>query len=138
MLRIDGVRYGIHIWVCIAKHGPKPGPDYEACHGPCHNRSCINYRHLSWGTHQQNAQDRKRDGTQVTNRGSTNGQAKLKEEDVLKIRELYHVYGLSEAAIIRRFGLRQQHVNKIVKGVSWKHLPMPPMERKLIGPDLFA
>jgi hypothetical protein len=122
----------------MIKHGPKPNPEYEAIHGPCHDRDCINYRHLSWGTPKQNSQDRKRDGTQTLNRGSDNGQAKLTGEDVMEIRKFYYNYGLSQAAIMRRFNLRQQHVNKIINGIGWKHLPMPPMERKLIGKDLFS
>lgn len=38
-----------------------------ACHGPCNNKKCINPRHLSWQTSEQNVRDKVRDGT--TTRG---------------------------------------------------------------------
>ena len=35
-------------------------------HGPCNNKLCVNFDHLSAGTSQRNAQDRERDGTMMS------------------------------------------------------------------------
>lgn len=39
--------------------------ELECCHAPviCHNRGCVNPRHLRWGTRQDNIADRILDGT---------------------------------------------------------------------------
>jgi len=39
--------------VCESKHGPKPGPDYDASH-TCDNPVCINPDHLEWEQSESN------------------------------------------------------------------------------------
>lgn len=59
---VDGKHWKAHAWV-LAQLVPPPFDGAICRHGPCHNRLCVNPRHLSWGTHWDNHQDRKRDGT---------------------------------------------------------------------------
>jgi hypothetical protein len=62
-LNLYGKMERISILVCEEHYGTKPDDYYDAAHGPCNNHACMNYRHLSWKTHQENCLDRQRDGT---------------------------------------------------------------------------
>lgn len=46
----------VHRIVCRLAYGPASSDLHEAAHS-CHNPACINKRHLSWQTHQQNTSD---------------------------------------------------------------------------------
>jgi HNH endonuclease len=63
VVRFDGFTRPVHR-VALERHvGPPPTPEHKAAHGPCHNRRCMNYRHLSWKTNAENLADKLRDGT---------------------------------------------------------------------------
>jgi hypothetical protein len=143
---VDGHGYGhmgthkrvrkVAIIVCELRYGPKPSPEYEAAHGSCHNRACINYRHLSWKTHRDNSLDRHRDRTISSYFGINNPNSRLTEQQIVEIRELYHVRGWSRRNIVRKFNIQHYHAQAIINGKIWKHVPMP-VQRVTI-PDLFA
>jgi hypothetical protein len=59
-------------------------PDNLVVRHKCKNK-CVNPDHLELGTHAENTQDRKRDGTYQY--GDKNPRAKLSEEQVKQIRE---------------------------------------------------
>jgi hypothetical protein len=128
-------RRGVSSLVCEIKYGPRPGTgrEYDACHGPCKNKSCINYRHLSWGTKRQNQLDRHRDGKPWNSAGANNPSAKLTDEKVLQIRDMYHRQGISEWKIARQFGISERNVQMIIDGLTWQHLLPEPT-----GPNLFS
>lgn len=54
--------------------------------------------------------------------GSRNPCAKLDEEDVLKIRELYHHKELSQYALARLFNVSQSSIYLIVNRKRWRHV----------------
>jgi len=93
--------------------GPAPG---QVCrHGPLGVR-CNALNNLSYGTQQENINDRRRDGTDVT--GTRNPKAKLTEAQVSEIRasrkmgtELSKEYGVSKSAIYA-----------IKSSTSWRNL----------------
>lgn len=60
--QFNGRKRGVHRIVLILTTKIDP-PNMDAAHGPCHIRSCVNPRHLSWKTCQENTHDMKRDGT---------------------------------------------------------------------------
>jgi hypothetical protein len=109
--------------VCERRYGPKPGPDYEARHGSCNTPACMNYRHLGWGTSKQNRQDQIRDGT--NNIGTRNGNSKLTVKDVITIRELSYLRGMSGKEIAAQFQISEPQISGIIRGKLWKHVPMP-------------
>jgi hypothetical protein len=123
----------VSVLVCEVRHGIRPGPEYEALHGPCHNPGCVNYRHLYWGTKRQNQLDRNRDGTTPNNSGVRNPIAKLNDEEIIAIRTMYHKNGISERDLAQQFCMSSATISRIVNGLTWQHLLPEPK-----GPDLFA
>ena len=74
--------------VClILSENPPPTPTHHAAHLPvvCHNRACINPRHLRWATRKENMHDKVLDGTHQC--GESIWNSKLTEEQVLMIRK---------------------------------------------------
>lgn len=100
--------------------GPKPSPDHVALHAPlvCNEPSCINPRHLRWGTALENQRDRLIDGTDL--RGSRLSQAKLTERDVRQIRA--ELGKTTQADLGRRYGVTINAIWCIAHGRSWRHV----------------
>jgi hypothetical protein len=106
--------------VCAAFHGRKPDPKLVSRHldGDSLNDVPSN---LSWGTYQQNSDDRERHGR--TPRGETHGSAKLNNEKVRQIRKLLSETSLTLTAIGERFDVSRVTIRFIKTGHTWKNLP---------------
>ncbi len=87
----------------------------------CDNPSCCNPDHLFVGTDADNMRDR--DSKRRQNKGETVVFAKLKEADVMEIRQLYARGGLTRKEIGDRFGIKPNNVSLITTRKIWKHLP---------------
>ena len=70
-------RYALYRFTCIDPE------DKVAAHGPCHNRACVNPKHVSWKTVTENNGDKLRDGTNCM--GESNASSKLSEPEVIEI-----------------------------------------------------
>jgi hypothetical protein len=111
----------VHALVCERTYGPRP-EGLMALHGPCHNPTCLNKRHLRWGTAEENhGPDRVRDGT--SNRGERHGFAKLTEREVREIRQQYDTGEWSYRSLAAAFGVCHQTVMDIVTRRLWSWLP---------------
>ena len=75
---------------------------------------------LRWGTRKDNIQDRKRNNRH--NSGERNGNAKLKDNDVLHIRDLYKNKKQSYEQLAHKFQIKRATIYGIVTNRSWKHL----------------
>ncbi len=98
----------------------KTQSNLQCIHGPCHNRACINPRHVTWGSPTDNARDKIRDGTEQ--RGEKNGSAKLTETAVLSIRERFLRGGVTQTALAKEVGVSLSTIHLIVNGKRWTHL----------------
>lgn len=95
----------------------KPFPGEECRHldgNPANNR----LDNLSWGTRQENADDKKRHGTQPI--GEKTGTHKLTIQDVITIRKLYKNRSLRDLA--KQFGVSHTTIRRAALGIKWRHL----------------
>jgi hypothetical protein len=110
-------RVAVHVLVLTSFRGPCP-EGMEACHNdgnPLNNH----VSNLRWDTRKANAEDRVRHGRQL--RGSAMSNAKLTEEIVKEIRNLYSSGSASKRALARMFGIGQTHVRRILDNEAWNH-----------------
>lgn len=91
----------------------------------CDNPPCINPDHLFLGTHGDNSADRVAKGRQA--RGSSIGNAKLTDQSVSEIRSLYASGRYSQQDVASMFNVTKTSIRLIVKGRTWKHLPIVPL-----------
>lgn len=105
--------------MCRLVHGEPPTSRHVAAHS-CNNGhlGCVNPRHLSWKTHAENVEDKRRAGACGKPRGS---RTKLTAEQIAEIRSLKGIVNGHELA--KRYGLRRPAMR------YWQnttHQPAPP------------
>lgn len=87
----------------------------------CDNMKCVNPKHLYFGTSKQNYLDmieRKRIKIVV---GENNPNSKLKEKDILKIRDLYKE-GKSYKELAEMFMVTTSNIGMIIRKKQWIHV----------------
>jgi hypothetical protein len=104
------VAYFIH-------YGQDPG-DMEVMHS-CDNPKCCNPAHLSLGTHYDNMRDMADKGR--VNKGSRVNTAKLKEEDIVKIRRM-DLEGVNKKDIAKQFSVSSATIYSILTFKIWDHV----------------
>jgi hypothetical protein len=114
---------GIHHLVLEAFVGPRPS-GMEGCHFP--DRSVKNnaLSNLRWDTPKANSEDARIHGTRI--RGSTQGQSKLTNKDVLAIVEMrnrhpFHYCGVT-GFLATWFGVDNSTIADIWRGTKWSWL----------------
>lgn len=102
--------------VCEATKGSPPTSGHEAAHS-CGNGhlGCCTPRHLRWRTSKENSADSISHGT--WNHGEKVPQSKLKEDDVMRIRQLKGKMLQREIAAL--FNITQSNVSRIISGETW-------------------
>jgi hypothetical protein len=97
-------------------------PEGHLIRHKCRNRHCCNPDHLETGTHQENSDDMKRDGTTSANKTIRKGQAhpmaKLTEQDILNIR----TSDIGTMKLAEQYDLNYSHIWKIRTNKVWKHI----------------
>lgn len=114
-VRFDGRSCYTHE-VALASVSPAPSDRHEAAYGPCHNRLCINPRHLSWRTRFENQADRLRDGTH--NRGERQGRSVLTADDVRWVRGRSD----SQRGMAETLGVSISTINDVLLRRTWRHI----------------
>jgi hypothetical protein len=91
------------------------------CH-TCDNRVCVRPEHLFLGRKQDNNQDC---ASKFRGNGRKNSPvARLDDDEVLEIRAVYRAGGISQHALAARYDVAQMTISKIVRGETWKRLPV--------------
>ncbi len=124
---------------------------YRLCVGPipegmcvlhrCDNPPCINPAHLFLGTNLDNISDkvqkrRQASGQKVRkNHGHLKGEvvvtSRLTAEQVMEIRRREHA-GEKNASLAEEFGISETHLQYIVRGKAWAHLPVFSRESRSV------
>ena len=89
----------------------------------CDNPPCMNPAHLRLGTMRSNRADCVTKGRNA--QGVTHAAARLTEEDVLTIRDVYAKRQAIQSELARIYGVGQVTISKIVTGRTWKHVGGP-------------
>lgn len=107
---------------------------WERVHGPikdnlcvlheCDNPSCINVQHLFLGSQVDNIADMVKKGRHARLCGSANGNSKLSEENITKIRDLLK-RGAVQNYLATEFNVTYQQISAIKTGKNWKHTFQP-------------
>lgn len=110
-----GKMHRAHRFMCELAHGPAPSPTHVAAHecGKGH-LGCVNPKHLSWKTPEENRADRQRHGTAKRN---FPGRVKLTAEQVAEIRSLLGKE--SQLSLAKRFGISRNYIYCIKAGLTW-------------------
>lgn len=116
--QFEGKRQNAHAVALKMAVGPPPFEGAMALHEPvnCHNPSCVNPKHLRWGSGSDNFDDKVLDGT--SNRGEQNWDAKLTEDDVRLIRKTKE----SAPKLAEKFNVTVWTIYDVRKRRSWAWL----------------
>lgn len=101
-------------------HGINPGNMF-VCHH-CDNPACVNPDHLYLGSGMDNVKDMISRGRKRVTHGTDSSVAKLTDDTVREIRELYATGKYSQSAIAEKYNVCQSLVSGIVRGRRWKHI----------------
>lgn len=109
-----------HRLMCACRHGEPSSPDLQAAHS-CHRGpfGCVNPKHLSWKTNQENQLERYQAS------GPTK-RHKLTAEQAAVIRTLTGIETTRDTA--RRFRISRRNVELIQAGLTWR--PERPLPRR--------
>ena len=112
----------VHVIICTVFHGPKPSRKHQVAHkdGNHHNDRADNLR---WALPKENRADDIINGTRQ--RGSRCHQATLTERDIVEIRRLRAMVGLTLQAIGDKYGMTRSRVWDVCYGRSWPHVAKP-------------
>ena len=91
-----------------------PVPDGLIVRHLCGLSLCVNPEHLAIGTHQDNADDRERDGN--TRRGEKHGRSILTREDVIYIK----TSGEKGCDLAKKYGVCEATISAVRTGRNWK------------------
>ena len=115
----EGKMVGAHRYILHLVSGKEMDNPLDAMHS-CHHTSCVNPRHLSWGSRTENMHDKLDNGTFGI---------KLTPEQAL---EIFHAEGF-HYKIADKFGVSYHVVSKIKSGHYWsavtKHVASPRKPR---------
>lgn len=93
----------------------------KICH-ICDNPTCLNPDHLFAGTQRENIYDMEAKGRSNHVKGIENGNSKLNEKQVIKIRNEYSLRKISQQKLGEKYGTSSSMVGEIVRGNFWKHV----------------
>mgnify|MGYP001583543857 CR=1 FL=1 len=116
----------------IIHYGPI-SPSINILHR-CDNPPCVRPDHLFMGTSKDNSEDMVRKGRNwkvkgenhhfvrnpaIVPRGESNGNSKLRTEDVIEIRK-FHRAGISMRRLAARYSVDKKTISMIVNRITWK------------------
>lgn len=90
------------------------------CH-TCDNPACCNPEHLFLGTQVDNVRDASRKN-RMNHGGESNGSAKLTEDDVARIREMWRLGECTQLELASMFHVSKNTIGRVVRMEGWRHI----------------
>jgi NUMOD4 motif/HNH endonuclease/Sigma-70, region 4 len=119
----NGEKWCVRIHTLVALHfveNSKPG-EYDTVNHMDGNRLNNYAGNLEWCTRGENMAHAFRIGL-VDKKGEKSHNAKLKEPQVLEMREKYKAGGYTQTRIGKEYGISRRHVSDILNRVCWAHI----------------
>jgi hypothetical protein len=117
-VRHGSIEYRAHRLSYEIHHGPIPD-GLCVCH-TCDNRLCVNPAHLFLGTDRDNSDDKVAKNRQ--GRGNRMPHAKLNDEAVRQIRNLFATGNYLQRRLAEIFGVNDATIADVVNRRTWKHI----------------
>lgn len=121
-LSLNGIKTYPRINRLVAEHFCEKR---EGCNVVNHKDSNSINNHsdnLEWVTVLENVKHSWEFGNQYKQFGELNVHSRLKNEDVLKIRELAKIDGVTHQSIADIYGVRRENITKIINRQRWQHI----------------
>lgn len=115
---IDSAQY-VHVVLWAHRHGKIP-EGIDVCH-KCDNKKCLRDSHHFLGTRKANIHDCERKGRARHPRGSCNGNSKLTDKSVRRIRKEYSNSN-SYSKLGKKFGVTTPTIAAIIHRQTWRHV----------------
>jgi len=113
-------RYLVHRLIAEAfVPNPNSLPEVDHLDGSRTNSAADN---LEWCTHQENISRNVAEGRTRDSRGMSNQKARLSEDDVIEIRDLYDHGIYTQAEIAKLYGIGWSTVHNVVRRFTWTYL----------------
>jgi len=111
-----------HRYAFVYKHQRPIKDGLNICHH-CDNPKCCNPNHLFEGDQSTNINDMVSKGRYVVgdHNGERNGRSKIKEDDVIRIKNL-SMSGLTCRAIAKVIPLSYGQIARIIRGSCWRNI----------------
>lgn len=109
-ITIEGKTYAVHVLICTAFHGPKPGPDHEVLHKdgkPANNRA----ENLRWGTKVENRADQDLHGTASV--GEKHYRASIPDSEIPNIERMI-AEGMKQADVAEVYHTTQPTISRLL------------------------
>lgn len=110
---------GTHRYSYVLHKGPIP--KRLLVRHTCHNRKCVNPKHLRVGTHKDNSEDAVKAGRM--RHGENHYASKLSENDVREIKRMFAA-GARTGDIAKHFSVTKAAISDIRSGRNWSHVTL--------------
>lgn len=123
LIRMDNKYVSVHRASYMIHYGEIPKP-MLVCH-KCDNRICVNPNHLFLGTYSDNMRDcvnKGRNSNGQRQHGEASPKSKLTTDQVLEIRRLWSIGGITKSELSRMFGVSATNIRHIIERRMWHHV----------------
>lgn len=121
-MKKDGIRKMVGLHVLVAKAfipNPENLPQINHLNAV---RSDNRVENLEWSTQKQNVHHTFKLGRNKTTKGEQRANSKLKEADIVEMRNLYKTGKHSYRSLAEKYNVSFSHVDDIVNFKRWKHV----------------
>lgn len=114
--RTDGSRKPVGLHRFMYEYFVGNIPEGMVVRHTCDNVLCVNPEHLLLGTQKENMADMVERGRSL--KGEKNAQSKLRDSEVLEIRDLYQNKYFNQTELGDMYNVSQRHISNIVRNIG--------------------